>query len=149
MKNISGTAAVIMLFLLLVLTSGCGGQAKKAAAPIVLENKMTATELAQVDKHRLTLLDEPDSTIIPEAYRDKADHIVSIEFLTYTADDLLASTEEAKEYMSDEDYARSMEYIGSLKESGEVVRSRAYILVDGRLLTQLVPSGIFRSEGRF
>ena len=145
MNNISRTAAAVLSFLLIVLMSGCGGQTKENIAPldalpITLENKMTDTERARVDKHSLTLLDAPDSTIIPEEYRDKPEHTVSIEFRTYTADDLLASTEGSKEYMSEEDYAHAMEYIGRMKETGEVVTSMAYVLVDGKLLTQLVPS---------
>lgn len=107
------------------------------AAPAHLVNRMTETELARVDKHALTLLDEPVSGIkdIPET------HTVSVEFHEIGIDELREYIERDRENMSDADYKDAMENIRVAEENGKTsFPMNPYILVDGYLITCLIPN---------
>ncbi len=62
---------------------------------IKLVNHMTEAELAGVDKHSLTLLDEPVVTDPLEAFNNR-EHTLQIEYRKYTKADLMAGLEALK-----------------------------------------------------
>lgn len=88
--------------------------------PIQLVNKMTETERSWVDKHALTLLDEPVDT----------KHKVSIGFVTKTPDDMRANLESMRDKITDDEYEQAIEEINHVAESGEI-ESYLYVLIDG------------------
>lgn len=93
----------------------------QAAEPIRLVNKMTKTERSRVNKHALTLLDEPE----------EAEHKVSIEFITQTPDDLRAYFENHRDEITAEEYEQAIKNINDMAESGESYTFAAYGLIDG------------------
>ncbi len=96
---------------------------------IQLVNKMTDAELNRVDKHELTLLDEPIEPL--EAFNAK-EHTVQIEKGNKTKDDLLMENEEMKGTMREEDYLINKEYYESLPT--DYSEPYVYYLVDGDYL---------------
>lgn len=95
--------------------------------PIQLVNKMTETERSRVDKHTLTLLDEPVDT----------EHKVSIGFVTKTPEDLLADLENMRDEITDDEYEQAIEEINHMAESGEI-ESNLYALIDGFYYSHLI-----------
>ncbi|MCM1228070.1 MAG: hypothetical protein NC320_11730 [Clostridium sp.] len=95
------------------------------AEPIQLENKMTETERSRVDKHALTLLDEPV---------DPADIVtkVSIEFKTQTIDEMLSELEAMRDEITDEQYEQTIEEISELAKDGTNEYCRFTYLVQER-----------------
>lgn len=89
--------------------------------PAELVNKMTESELARVDRHALTLLDEPAETA----------HQVSIEFQTDSRDDLLAMAEAMRDTVSEDEYETMLEQINELTADGQDYRHPAHVLIDG------------------
>lgn len=100
----------------------------QAAQLISLENKMTETELSMVNKHALTLFDEPVDT----------EHKVSIEFETKTPDDMRADLESMRDDLTDDQYEQAVEGIKNLEESGENFTYPVYALIDGCLYTGMI-----------
>lgn len=96
----------------------------QTAEPIKLVNKMTETELSRVDKHALTLLDEPVD-----------EHQVSIEYKTQTPDEMRDNLESMRDNITDEEYEQSVEYINKMKESGKNDTFPVYALIDNCLYT--------------
>ncbi|MDE7099163.1 MAG: hypothetical protein K2O60_08470 [Ruminococcus sp.] len=99
----------------------------QTAEPIQLVNKMTETERSKVNKHTLTLLDEP-------ADIEDIEHKVSIEFKTPTPEDMLANLENMRDKMTDDEYEQAVEGINKMAESGESYPTYpVYALIDGCL----------------
>lgn len=95
--------------------------------PIHLVNKMTETERSMLNKHALTLLDEPVDT----------EHKVSIAFVTKTPEDLLADLENMRDEITDDEYEQSIERINHMAESGEY-ETYTYALIDGFYYSNLI-----------
>ena len=77
---------------------------------IKLVNHMTEAELAGVDKHSLTLLDEPVVTDPLEAFNN-SEHTLQIEYRQYTKADLMAGLEVFLKIENDNDHIfRTMDY---------------------------------------
>lgn len=105
--------------------------------PMQLINKMTETELARVDKHGLTLLEDPEETT---SEAEQAEHKVSVEFLTVSAEERRESIELSRNYMSEEEYEDALVQLQSDIESGkQSFRDPLYILVDGYLMSYPIP----------
>ncbi len=103
----------------------------ESAEPIQLTNKMTETELAQVDKHGLTLLDVPEGTT-KASTNEQSGHTVSIEFDSVPIDDIISGLDAAKEELPDEEYEKLYEKYAPNIESGEDYTYPKYIFVDGQ-----------------
>lgn len=105
--------------------------------PIHLTNKMTEAELARVDKHGLTLLDEPEEPTTA-AEPEQTEHKVSVELLTISIDEMRENIEEMRDNVSDEEYEKALERLQSAIDSGEhSLTNPRYILVDGYLMPYL------------
>lgn len=111
----------------------------ETAEQIKLTNKMTETELSRVDKHGLTLLDEPEQPTTSVPVADNTEHTVSIEFQTFTIDELRENVEKAKSEMPDEEYQEALKRIQRYLEYGEDIRIPVYVLVDGKLCKDYIP----------
>lgn len=98
-------------------------EVSQPAEPIKLVNKMTETERSRVNKHALTLLDEPEET----------EHKVSIEFVTQTPEDMLADLENRRDEITADEYEQLLKNINAMAESGESYTYEAYGLIDGCL----------------
>lgn len=96
----------------------------QTSKPIKLVNKMTQTERSSVNKHALTLLDEP---------ADPADteHKVSVEFITVTPEDMLANLESMRGEITEDEYEQSIKAINEWAELGVSETYAAYALIDG------------------
>lgn len=125
-------AILILLSITLLLSAGACSSDKESsqsvpseigqtAWPIKLVNKMTETELSMVDKHALTLLDEPVDT----------KHKVSIEFATQTPEEMRANLENMRDSLTDDEYEQAIEGNNRLAESGETFTYPVYALIDG------------------
>lgn len=135
-------AIALLLSLTLLLSAGaCSSNTEnnkgsspeeivQTAEPIQLVNRMTETELSRVDKHELTLLDEPidPADIVPK---------VSIEFKTQTTDEMLAELEAMRDELTDEQYEEAIEGISEL-EAGEGYSYPVYALIDNFLYTDII-----------
>ncbi len=130
-------AIVILLSLTMLLSAGaCSSNTKNSeitsseivqtVEPIQLVNKMTETERSRVNKHTLTLLDEP-------ADIEDIKHKVSIEFATKTPEDMLANLENMRDKLTDDEYEQAIEEINKMAESEESYTYAAYALIDGCL----------------
>lgn len=108
----------------------------QTVSPTKLTNKMTETELVNVDKHALTLLDElekPNSD-------PNAEHKVSIEFQTIDLEEYRKYLEENRSEIGDEQYEAAMEDIRIAEEKGEdSFQFSTCVLVDGYIVQRLVP----------
>ncbi len=125
-------AILILLSITMLLSAGaCSSNTESSesmstdivqtAEPIQLVNKMTETERSRVNKHELTLLDEPVDT----------EHKVSIEFATITPDVMRANLESMRDEITDDEYEQEVELINRLEESGENYSYPALALIDG------------------
>ena len=103
--------------------SRSSGEIVQTTEPIQLVNKMTETERSMVNKHALTLLDQPVDT-------KDAEHTVSIGYVTKTPEDLLAELENIRDAITDDEYQQSIETIDRMAESGEY-ETYMYALIDG------------------
>lgn len=108
----------------------------QTAEPIRLVNKMTETERSMVNKHALTLLDEPVDT----------EHKVSIGYVTKTPEELLADLENMRDEISDDEYEQSIERIDHMAESGEF-ETYIYALIDGFYYSDLIWFPEFDDKG--
>ncbi len=108
--------------------------------PSKLVNKMTEAELSKVDKHALTLLDEPEESTT-EAEPEQTEHTVSVEFHTPSIDELRESIESYRDQMTDEEYEEALDYIEDAVEKGENggIPYPDYILVDGYIVSHHIP----------
>ena len=77
--------------------SRSSGEIVQTTEPIQLVNKMTETERSMVNKHALTILDQPVDT-------KDAEHTVSIGYVTKTPEDLLAELENIRDAITDDEY---------------------------------------------
>ena len=119
----------------------------QTVSPTKLTNKMTETELINVDKHALTLLDEIEK---PNA-DPNAEHKVSIEFQTIDLDEWRKNVETNHEqkWITDEEYEAAMEEIRIAEEKGEESFTlNPYILVDGYIVQRLVPNADDFNDGK-
>lgn len=98
--------------------------------PMQLVNKMTETERSRVDKHTLTLLDEPVDT----------EHKVSFEFKTETPESLRADLENMRDKITDDEYKQAIEGINKIAESEENYSYSypIYALIDGYLYSGII-----------
>ena len=125
--------AILLSVTMLLSASACSSNKESSqsapseivqtAEPIKLVNKMTETELSSVDKHALTLLDEPV----------EEQHKVSIEFKTQTLDDLRADYESWRDQMTDEEYEEALKNLNEMEETWEDYTFPIYALIDGCL----------------
>lgn len=115
------------------------------AEPAKLVNKMTANELARVEKHGLTLLDEPEAQTKPET--DQTAHTVGIEFMTLTPEMMKEQLADLKKRLSEEDYRKAEEEIRPIMESAKPYRLAAFFLVDGKRCTDYVPYSDEKYDG--
>ena len=106
---------------------------------IKLVNHMTEAELAGVNKHSLTLLDEPVVTDPLGAFNN-SEHRLQIEYRKYTKADLMAGLEAIRDTMPEEDYQRSLDYYNSLEDDYSE-SFPDYFLLDGQVLfdMQVIP----------
>lgn len=104
----------------------------QTADAIQLTNKMTETELARVDKHGITLLDEPEESTTAEESEQIA-HKVSVEYPTI--DELRTIIDNNRSNMTDDEYKQKLEWLENKKFSPK------YILVDGFLMLYPMPNG--------
>lgn len=105
----------------------------KPSEPIKLTNKMTENERASVDKHSLTLLDEPNKQGLTE-------HKVSVEFITVNVDDTREYFENNRDNMTDEEYEAAMSELKKTEEKvGKTYSYGSNILVDGYYVYHRIP----------
>ena len=107
----------------------------KTAAPVHLINKMTENELEWINKHALTLLDEP---VKPNA-DPQAEHKVSIEFWDYDTALWRNSIEENREQLTEGEYNRAMQRIRKAEETGVAYQIPGFVLVDGYFVNFSIP----------
>lgn len=125
---------VLLSFLMLLSFGACSSNTESSvsseskpadivqtAEPIRLVSKMTEKERSRVNKHALTLLDEPQET----------EHKVSIEFITKTPEDLRADLENRRDEITDDEYEQNLKNINDMAASGENSTYAAYVLIDG------------------
>ena len=103
---------------------------------IKLVNHMTEAELAGVNKHSLTLLDEPVVTDPLEAFNN-SEHTLQIEYRKYTKADLMAGLEAMRDTMSEEDYQQSLDYYNSVEDDYSETFP-GYFLLDGQVLFDMM-----------
>ncbi len=116
----------------------------QTVSPTKLTNKMTDTELINVDKHALTLLDEIEK---PNA-DPNAEHKVSIEFQTIDIEELYASLEEQRNELTDDEYHNSLKYIQIIEKYG--CQEPRTVLVDGYIVQYSIPyEDSFHDGGTF
>lgn len=101
-------------------------------SPIKLTNKMTETERSRVDRHALTLLDDPEA---PEKDTTE-EHKVSVVFHTFSTEELLENLESSRDKLTDSEYAEAMDYISN----SESYSYPSIILVDGYIVPDHVPA---------
>ena len=113
-SSMKKTLSIALSALLIFSLCSCSG--KNTVEPvetipeqeIKLVNHMTEAELAGVNKHSLTLLDEPVVTDPLETFNN-SEHTLQIEYRKYTKADLMAGLEAMRDTMSEEDYQRSLD----------------------------------------
>ena len=108
---------------------------KQEVLPTKLTNKMTENEHEWVNKHALTLLDEP---VKPNA-DPKAEHKVSIEFWDYDTTLWRKSIEENREQLTEGEYNRAMRHIREAEETGSAYQIPGFVLVDGYFVNFSIP----------
>lgn len=134
-------AIIIFLSITMLLSaSACSGNTEsnesksteivQTTEPIQLINKMTETERSRVDKHALTLLDEPADI----------DHKVSFEFKTETPEIMRADLENMRDKITDDEYEQAIEGINKIAESEENYSYSypIYALIDGYLYSGII-----------
>lgn len=136
----------ILLFLLsiviLISAVSCNSVTEKAKVQLV--NKMTDTELNRVDKHELTLLDEPEIMEPVEAFNAQ-EHTVQIEKGNMTKDDLYRQIQDSRDTMAEEQYREIEENFASLPADFSV--PYVYYLVDGDYLFEAISIDEYLFEG--
>lgn len=138
--------SVLLSLAMLLCAAGCSGTQQESsegaqtaaaenASPTMLTNRMTDTERGRVSKHALTLLDEPE-----EPSPEPTEHKVSVEFKSFSCDQLRENLENERNHMTDADYEDALAYIKGFEDKGETMISlMPYILVDGKLCTEYIP----------
>ena len=108
---------------------------KEQEKEITLQNKMTAKEKGKVDKHSLTLLDEP---VIPDVKEElKKKHTVKVEMKTMTKEQLLESAESQRDLMTEEEYKKSIDAIEHM--DGDEFETINGVMVDDIFMFHPVP----------
>ncbi|SCW57608.1 Enterochelin esterase [Ruminococcaceae bacterium YRB3002] len=102
---------------------------------IVLTNRMTDEELASVDKHGLTLLDEPEVED-PVAAFEQAEHKIEFMFTTMTAEDMTKQLEAHRSEMSAEEYDERLKWI---EENPDGITFPTGCFFDGYILFDITP----------
>ena len=142
MKKVTAILASV-LFLLTAVSCGNNGSQQSAqeqsslavpvqdAEPSVLNNKMTDSERSRVDKHALTLLDDPS----------KQEHQVSIELTHCPAEEQLQYLDQLKEQglVEPEEYEELYAQAKKLLDEGKELEIVKYVLVDGCYYCGLTP----------
>lgn len=141
MKRITAIAAALMLLL-----TACSSQTESSEdappteIPVTLTNRMTETERARVSLHALTLLDEPEPDAAPESSSEEPqEHTVGVEFVTLTPQQQFENLEKMRESLTAEEFAQAEKEMRPVIEAGKDVRYAAFILVDGKLVTDYIP----------
>ena len=108
----------------------------KASEPTKLTNKMTANEQQWINKHKLTLLHE-----FPKTNADpKAEHKVSIEFITVDLKNPTKHLNANRELFTDEEYDAEMKKLQKREENGSKYLFPNTVLVDGYILPWSIPA---------
>lgn len=152
--------ALLLSLVMILSATACNDNSKESVestpteivsnvTPIQLTNKMTPKELERVSKHGLTLLDKPDKpeeTVSPEINGENTEHTVSVEFMTYPIEQLRLDIDEINNMLEEKPeavYSFEMYEIEKMKaciEAGEDYKRPMYILVDGKICSEYVPS---------
>ena len=103
--------------------------------PVRLTNKMSENELNWVNKHSLTLLDEP----VKLNADPQAEHKVSIEFFDVDTASWRKNIEENRDQLTDGEYNQAMKHISEAEETGVAYRTPGFVLVDGYFVNFLIP----------
>ena len=143
--------AILMSLMLLLTATACSNQTESSSAepiaavqstePVTLKNNMSEAERKRVSRHALTLLDEPEpAEQAPESSAEEPQtHTVGVEYVTQTPEMLKANLAEMRKMLTDEEYKQAEEHARPYIESGTNFRYAAYILVDGKLVTEEIP----------
>lgn len=107
----------------------------KTVEPARLINKMTAGEFSKVNKHALTILDEPEIKVDPADVK----HKVSVEYDDISVDEMEKNLEKFKNEITPEEYSFAQAEIDKYRTSGESFSLIKYILVDGKLVQHNIP----------
>ena len=99
---------VLLSLVMLISISACDKAAEnmRISEPIKLTNKMTETELSRVEKHTLTLFDDPT----------EKEHKVSVVYSTVSLDELFAQLENNRDMISDEEYQIAFQEIEKMMQ---------------------------------
>ncbi len=130
---------IVFLFMMLfIFVEACGSSdsSEPAESKIVLVNNMTDGERERVDKHKLTLLDAPET----KASEEK-EYKVSVEYKTTSQAELMERLEKSKDMLTTEQYEEASR---ALKEMVDGITERKYVLVNGKIMFW-IPSA--QSEG--
>ena len=124
------TVSVILVLSMVLTLFACSSST--VLTPVKLVNHMTEEELGRVNKHALTLLDEPDIADPVEEF-NSSEHTLQIEYRTNTKEELIDSLEQIKTQLTEEEYQSSLESISNL-EDGYAEETPVYFLLDGQML---------------
>jgi len=113
-----------------------------------LTNKMTESELLNVQKHSLTLLDEPKEPQESKTEQEQTEHTVEVEFQSSDSEAIRRNIENNRDQLTDEEYEEAMKYLKSLEESdNKSAVSARYILVDGYIMPYMLPNSDLNYDG--
>ena len=133
MTKMKKTLTILLSVIMIIAAVSC--KATPDAPAVKLVNRMTETERARVNKHGLTLLDEPE-TADPVAEFEKQDHKIEFIFQTKTPDDLKKELESHRNEMTDDQYAEALKYID---ENPDGIRYPCNCFFDGYILFDIIP----------
>ena len=115
-------------------------QTAETAAPVKLVNKMTEAELKQVDKHGLTLLDEPVQQEETPSAAEITDHKVEAYVTILTVDMLPDCIDGCKQDIENEEsdiqkkwIQKAMERMQAHLDAGKELKIIGSVLVDGNI----------------
>jgi len=127
---------ILLSMAILMAVASCTGAPENTKIQLV--NKMTAEELSRVDRHELTLFDEPIGPM--DAFQAQK-HTVQIEKGTKTKVDLLTELESLRGILTEEEYREIEETYESLP--ADFTAPYVYCLVDGHYLYEAHPLNDF------
>ena len=122
---------ILLSLVMLISISACNKAAEnmQISEPIKFTNKMTETELSRVEKHTLTLFDDPT----------EKEHKVSVVYSTVSLDELFAQLENNRDMISDEEYQIAFQEIEKMIEEGDYAYP-IHTLIDGVWYNDIIPS---------
>ncbi|MBP5262184.1 MAG: hypothetical protein J6Z43_08675 [Clostridiales bacterium] len=127
--------SIILSAALILSVSACGQNAVAEKEQIQLVNRMTETELERADKHKLTLLDEPELTD-PVAEYLAAEHSVQFVGRELTQDEMLVLLNASRDELTEEEYNEGLEWI---EQNPDGICSLTACFVDGYILFDYIP----------